>query len=469
MGDEISKVHFEEHDFAAFKKRMQAEMDQLRAWERQRRFSEDEQFVAGLELEAWLLERDGTPSPDNGQFLESLSREEVVPELAKFNFELNVPPQFVKGNGLERMHHDLMRSWQSCGEMAEKLGRRITCIGILPTLTDELLCVQNMTERSRFAALNRQVFRLRHGEPLHLDIEGIDSLHSQHNDVMLEAAATSLQVHLKVPASRFSRYYNAFIAGSCATVAIAANAPLLFGKRLWHDTRIPAFEQAVDTGHELRRVSFGEGFATDDFLDLFQQKLDGYPVLLPVELEGFPETIPHLRLHNGTLWIWNRPLIGFESNGQPHVRVEHRVMSAGPTGTDMLANVVFAIGLAHMLASEDQITFDSTNFEHCRNNFYAGARYGIDANVYWNGRTYGLSSLLQEQWLPATVDALRDLQVKESLIESMHEVISGRLQRHQTGALWQLRAFERAKGNMHALLELYLEQQATQRPVHEWS
>ncbi|MCC6510479.1 MAG: glutamate--cysteine ligase, partial [Pirellulaceae bacterium] len=348
MGEDISKTTFDERDYARFRQRMDVEMAQLRSWEQAGSFAAGP-LTTGLELEAWLLESDGRPSPDNGQFLESLAHASVVPELAKFNFELNVDPQPVAGLGIERMQAELLHTWQLCGERAAQLNRRITCIGILPTVTQAMLCAKNMTPRSRFEALNRQVLRLRHGKPLRVQVEGIDQLDLLHHDVMLESAATSLQVHLKVPLDQAARYYNAFAIASSATVALAANAPLVFGKRLWHDSRIAMFEQAVDTGQGLRRVSFGEGYASRDFLALFEDKILGFPPLLPVDLQDHPQRVPHLRLHNGTLWLWNRPLIGFEEDGQPHIRIEHRVMSAGPTAVDMLANVSFSLGLAEAL------------------------------------------------------------------------------------------------------------------------
>lgn len=467
MGEEISKVHFEERDFAEFQQRMATELALLRNWERERRFAYEEP-TAGLELEAWLLDAEGRPAPDNGQFLESVSRESVVPELAKFNFELNVQPQLVRGNGLLQMQQELLSTWQACGEIAARLNLRTTCIGTLPTVTREMLCAANMTPRFRFAALNRQVFRMRRGQPLELNIEGIDCLHTQHLDVMLEAAATSLQVHLKIPLERASRYFNAFTIASAATVATAANAVWLFGKRLWHDTRIAVFEQAVDTGHRLRRVSFGEAYASPDFLGLLEATARDYPPLLPVTLSDPPETVPHLRLHNGTVWRWNRPLIGFEPGGAPHVRIEHRVMSAGPTAIDMFANMALAIGLAHSLAGQAPAPESQLPFAAAKSNFYEAARYGLAAQVTWQGRPWVLKELLLEQWLPLAWDGLVDLSVDATLIETAREVLTERVQSGRTAAVWQLDADRRHHGDVFAILADYLACQATKKPVHEW-
>ena len=467
MGEEISKVHFQQRDFAEFQQRMASDLALLRQWEQAGSFHSGE-LTAGLELEAWLLEPDGRPAPDNGQFLESLARESVVPELAKFNFELNVEPQKVSGLGLLRMQQELISTWQVCGELASHLNRRITCIGILPTVTHEMLCAENMTPRSRFAALNRQVFRLRHGQPLELKIDGIEQLRTRHNDVMLEAAATSLQVHLKVPLECAARYFNAFVIASSASVAVASNAALLFGKRLWHDTRIPVFEQAVDTGDGLRRVSFGSAYASSDFLAIFEEKVNGYPALLPVVLTEPSEQVPHLRLHNGTVWAWNRPLIGFEADGAPHVRIEHRVMSAGPTAVDMFANVAFAIGLAHSLASENSPPENDMPFESARANFYAAARYGLEAEVQWNGEKMSIGRLVLSEWLPRAVQGLADLQVDQSLMDTVKQVLGHRIRSGRTGAVWQLDAAVRHAGDMRAVLADYLACQATKKPVHEW-
>ncbi len=474
MGEEISTLNFSPQDYTSYLERMRVELELLYRWQEEGLFA-DGPMTAGLELEAWLLEEGTRPSPDNGQFLESLANDSVVPELAKFNFELNVEPQLVAGSGLERMQQELQATWQQCGERASQLNRRITCIGILPTVTQEMLCLQNMTPRSRFAALNRQVIRKRHGAPLSFDIDGIDELHITHHDVMLESAATSLQVHLKVPLRAAARYMNAFTIVSAASVALAANAPLVFGKRLWHDSRIAVFEQAVDMSDGRRRVSFGDAYAADDFLSLFIDKVNEFPVLLPVQLDDFPERVPHLRLHNGTLWSWNRPLIGFEPDGRPHIRIEHRPMSAGPTAVDMFANVALSIGLAQALANYTNPATgdyvapnDQCMFDQARQNFYAAARQGLDAQVTWLGKRSTLKELLQEQWLPLARRGLSDLQVDKPLVESALSVLEDRTRSGRTAAVWQLEAFDRHAGNSAAILEEYLTHQATGRPVHAW-
>ncbi len=268
MGVEIESTQFTDADLASFRIRLQDEMDLLRRWFAGNKFCDD-QLQCGLELEAWLVDSAGLPVPDNTLFLSTLDRSSVVPELSKFNFEFNVSPQYIAGSGLAEMQAELRGTWQRCEEVAHTLGHHIVAIGILPTVTDHMLCPANMSPLKRYAAINQQVLRLRGGRPLLLEIDGVDSLRTSHNDVMLESAATSLQVHLKVPQADSVRYYNASLIASAFTVAMAANAPLFLGRRLWEDTRIPVFEQAVDTAGPLRRVSFGQRYLEKSLMELF--------------------------------------------------------------------------------------------------------------------------------------------------------------------------------------------------------
>jgi hypothetical protein len=257
---------------------------------------------------------------------------------------------------------------------------------------------------------------------------------------------------------------------------LAANAAIVFGKRLWHDSRIAIFEQAVDTSDGRRRVSFGEAYAPADFLSLFDDKVRDFTPLLPVELAEYPERVPHVRLHNGTLWSWNRPLIGFEEDGRPHVRIEHRVMSAGPTTMDMFANIALSLGLAYGLANlvdrssgggsiapEDQCLFSEA-----RQNFYAAARHGLTAQVSWLGKRSSLQALLLDQWLPLARQGLQAMQVDDRLIVAALEVLEQRTRSGRTAAAWQMEAFDRHRGNCAAILEEYLTHQATGQPVHSW-
>ncbi len=468
MGQEISTDKFRTEHFDRFAERLESEMVLLRSWFEGKKFCDD-RLQCGLELEAWLIGADGLPVPDNSLFLTTLDRKWVVPELSKFNFEVNVSPQYIEGDGLRDMQSELESTWSRCCEVAKRLEHRILSIGILPTVTNSMLCLENMSPMQRYAALNEQVLRLRGGKPLSLAIDGQDSLHSLHQDLMLESAATSIQVHLKVPLELSVRYYNASVIASAFTVAMAANAPLLFGKRLWDDTRITVFEQAVDTAGPEPRVSFGNGYVQDSLLELFEGNLTNHRILLPAEFDEAPALMPYVRMHNGTIWNWNRPLIGFEPDGRPHLRIEHRPMSASPSIVDLFADVALYLGLAHYLATLTTAPEEILSFDLARKNFYEAARLGYSAEVTWfGGRVYPLADLLEHDILPKATEAMHDLGIPSSHVLACSEVLSARLRTRQNGASWQRQKFADYDGDLKKLLFCYEDNQRTGNPVHAW-
>ena len=357
MGDEITHSHFGAADFALFDQRLKQETRLLGQWFEEGAFS-SRVPACGLEIEAWLIDDKALPAPLNQQFLDRMNDPLVVPELAKFNVELNVDPQTLNGKALSLLREGLQRTWDDCQRVAAGMDTRLLIIGILPSVSQQDLTLANMSELKRYRALNDQVLRLREGKPLMLDIYGREHLAISHRDVMLESAATSLQLHLKVAAPNAVRYYNAAQIVSAVTVVAAVNSPFLFGRHLWEETRIPLFEQAVEVGGfagasrgPVRRVSFGTGYAKESLLECFVENEEHFPVLLPIQFDQPDREMRHLRLHNGTIWRWNRPLIGYDDDGTPHLRIEHRVLPAGPTVIDGIANAAFFFGLVHALAS----------------------------------------------------------------------------------------------------------------------
>ena len=199
---------------------------------------------------------------------------------------------------------------------------------------------------------------------------------------MLEAATTSLQLHLQIPPDQAARYYNAAIILSGPMVAATSNSPYLFGKHLWEETRIPLFEQSVSIGSHknsktvnFKRVSLGTGFATTSLLECFLENRDHFPVVLPVKYDEPPENLAHLRLHNGTIWRWNRPLIGFDSEGQPHLRIEHRAIPAGPSIIDTVANAAFFTGMMANLVDSTTPPEQNLSFAQTQKNFYEAAQF----------------------------------------------------------------------------------------------
>jgi gamma-glutamyl:cysteine ligase YbdK (ATP-grasp superfamily) len=475
VGQEIESARFNKQDFIRFGKRLAEETALMQQWFDQHRFSE-RHAVGGFELEAWLVDRQGEPAPINEEYLALLGDSALYsPELSRFNIEINSSPQALEGDALERMQRELQANWGRCQQVAQELGADLLMIGTLPTLRESMLTVANMSRMERYRALNEQVLRLRSGKPLELDIVGEEHLQTVHGDVMLEAATTSFQIHLQVDQDKAARYFNAAQIVSAPMVAISANSPLLFGKRLWQETRIPLFEQAVAVGGiaggafgPLRRVSFGSGYVRQNLMELFQENAEHYPLLLPVGLSEDPAQLTHLRLHNGTIWRWNRPLVGFDDDGRPHLRIEHRVVPAGPSVIDTIANAAFFYGLVASLAEQERPPEQQLEFFQARDNLYAAARYGIQAQAVWLDGWRGRMIDLLPQLIVLARQGLERLGCTASVSDYYLSIIEQRLQTQQTGAAWQLAYLDRHGGDMTELVATYRERQESGKPVHAW-
>ncbi|MEQ1858390.1 MAG: glutamate--cysteine ligase [Chthoniobacteraceae bacterium] len=473
MGDEIDTIHFTKSDFEEFHRRLAGETALLGRWFDGGRFEETEP-IGGFEVEAWLVDRAGLPVPRNEEFLQHLDHPLVVPELARFNVELNAAAVRLRGDALSATQRGIEETWRRCGEVAGELGMEAMLVGILPSLRDSELTLENLSPMKRYRALNEQVFRLRRGKPITLDIEGREHLRAIHHDVMLEAAATSFQIHLQVSPAKAVRYYNASVILSAPMVAMSANSPFLFGRDLWDETRIPLFEQAVRLapldGPEPNRVTLGTDYARASLHEFFAENLASYPVLLPTLMDEPPERLAHVRLLNGTIWRWNRPLIGFNEQGVPHVRIEHRVMPAGPSIADMIANAALYFGLAEMLANAPAAPEAALPFAQAQANLYAAARDGLGAQIAWlDGRTVAMRELLLRELLPLARRGLEKLEFDREDIARYLGIIESRVASGQNGAAWQRAHVARHGADMQALTCAYREHQRSGAPVHEWT
>jgi gamma-glutamyl:cysteine ligase YbdK (ATP-grasp superfamily) len=472
LGQEIDSAGFSDADFAAFSARLGQETAALQAAFAQGRLSQQGPRL-GIEVEAWLIDRNCYPAPHNQSFLERLGDPMVVSELSRFNIELNADPQLPGGEGLLAMEREVEARWRRCINVAHDEVDTVVAIGSLPTLRDADLSLSNMTPSNRYVALNRELLRMRDGMPIRIAIDSAvregEFLASTHGDVMLEAATTSLQVHLQVPAGQVSRHFNASILASAPLVAIAANSPFLFGHPLWHETRIPVFEQALEQrGDQPHRVTFGSGYIPADPTAFFAENLARYPVILPAHGDDPVDRFAALRLHNGTVWRWNRPLVGFDADGTPHLRIEHRTMAAGPSVIDMLANAAFYAGLATMLADKFRHGEPPLPFDVARANFYAAARKGLGAEIAWiDGAMHPVRDVLRGL-APVAREGLARLGAAEDVADRYMDVIELRLASGQNGAQWQLLHHAR-HGDLFRMTAEYMEHQRSGMPVHEWT
>ena len=473
MGQEISETRFGPEDFSRFAAALESETVLLKSWLAAGR-CDASPLVVGFELEAWLIDGDALPYPANEDYLERLASPLVVPELSKFNVELNGTPQQLVPGAFRRLETELAATWQHCSTVARDIGGALLAIGTLPTVRSRDLTLANISPLNRYHALNEQVLRARDGRPLRIHIEGNEKLMLEHNDVMLEAAATSFQVHLQAPAPQLVRYHNASVILAAPLVAAAANSPFLFGHDLWDETRIPLFEQAIDVGftreERLHRVTFGSGYIQTSPAEAFEENLRLFPVLLPTRLSADPVRMEHLRLHNGTIWRWNRMLVDFDHAQEPHLRIEHRVMAAGPTIGDMIANAALYVGAAHHLATRSRAPEEQLDFGIAHENFYRAARHGLAAGLTWlDGKAIDARTLLLDEIVPMADAGLTQLGFDAAERNHYLGIVARRAETRQNGAQWQRRHAEQNGHDFRKLVADYLERQCGGAPVHEWN
>lgn len=476
MGEDIGEERFSAADLERFSEQLTRETEQLGHWLRSREEPGPTRPRLGFEIEAWLIDADFQPLPRNEAFLEAFDHPMAVLELAQFNVELN-SSVYQTGTDcfcmvLEEMSETLRRAQAA----AEQIGGALLLAGTLPTLLPEHLGQHHMSRRSRYRALNTAVLERRAQRPLQLEIEGHEFLRHEHCGVMLEAAATSFQIHLETQPAVAHRVYNAALAASGPVLAASGNTPYLFGKHLWEESRIPLFERAVEVGGfgdsargPVRRVTFGSGYLRESIAEAFQENLNHFPILLPSHLPDNDPSLPHLRLHNGTIWRWNRPILGIDADGSFNLRIEHRSLPAGPTLEDMLANAAFLLGLIEHLVSGAGNGHGTLPFATARDNFYAAARYGLKSRLHWQDeQPQPARQLILHHLLPYAADGLDRLGIDGTERDHLLGIVAARVQLGQTGSIWQQRWVERHGRDMKGLTRAYLNWQRTGLPVHNW-
>lgn len=466
MGQEITHDHFTEDERQQFHRRLAEETRLLREHFGAGGF-DDRASVAGFEIEGWLIDSGCRPTPMNERFLELLANPLATPELARFNIELNVEPLVLADDVFSRFEQRLQQLIDESRKAARKIDAELLLTGILPTLRPEDCSLENMSGMKRYVALNEEVAKARGNRPIELKIEGVEALHLRDSSVMLESATTSLQLHLQVPALDAHHYYNASIIASAPLLAVGVNSPFLFERQLWQETRIAVFEQTVDTGASVQRVSFGSGYAEHSIVECFEENLEHYPVLLPEVMDTSPEQYAHLRLHNGSIWRWNRPLIGFDSDACPHFRIEQRVLPAGPTIQDMMANAAFYYGLVAALKPLLE-KGERMPFEIAKDNFYRAAKDGLSARLDWNGKSLTAAELVLDELLPIARDGLESLQIDTDDADFYLSIVEARARSGRTGAQWQIEQVKEHGANMAELACDYLSFQKIGLPVHNW-
>lgn len=445
--------------------------------------------MTGLEIELDLVDAEAEPAMRNAEILAGLSDPHFQPELGLFNLELNAPPRLIHGEGFLDYERDIGERLQAAERWARQSSATVIMIGILPTLMPSHAVLDNLSPNQRYRILNDQIVTAR-GEDITLDIRGLERLQITADSIAPEAAGTSTQCHIQVPPDTFAEYWNASQAIAAVQVALGANSPFLFGRRLWDETRIILFEQSTDTRpDELKaqgvrpRAWFGERWIASIF-DLFEENVRYFPPLLPVvddedpvavyQAGGIP-SLAELRLHNGTIYRWNRPVYDV-MDGRPHLRVENRVLPSGPTVTDLLANAAFYFGLTRSLAEQERPIWSRLTFSMAEENFHLASRHGIGARLHWPPiGEVPVADLVLERLLPQAADGLDRYGVEPAIRDRLLGVIEQRCRLRRNGAVWQTEAVAAAQQRnltrpdaLRDMLRRYVWHQRTGEPVHTW-
>jgi hypothetical protein len=482
-------------DRQQYRRKVQRCLDALAAMLKNESFSFHRRQM-GLEIELNLVDDRLQPAMTNTVVLEKIDDPQYTTELGQHNIELNVLPRPLAGDEPLDLERELRASLAGANAKAHDAGADLVMIGMLPTLREDHFDSRWLSPSSRYAVLNDQIFAAR-GEEMLLSMEGApmpgrgpERLRSYAESILPEAACTSAQLHLQVEPEDFAAHWNAAQCLAGPQVALAANSPFLLGKALWHETRIPLFEQATDTRpEELKnqgvrpRVWFGERWITSIF-DLFEENVRYFPGLLPevddedpmqALEEGRAPRLKELRLHNGTVWRWNRPVYDVV-DGVPHLRVENRVLPAGPTVVDLIANALFFYGAQRALTLEDRPLWTQMSFQAAEENMYSAARHGLGAQLYWPGIGWiPPDELVLRRLLPMAHDGLRDCGVSDAARERYLDVIEQRCVARRNGSSWQremVAKLEKGGCNRESalvgMLRTYIELMHNGEPVHTW-
>ena len=446
----------------------------------------------GAEQEMVMVHKDSfKPATVAMDALERMTHYEwAETELAKFNLEITLTPRDFEGSCLSDLHAENSDRLNRIQAILDEMGVSIVLTGILPTLRKYHMIMDNLTPKKRYRALMDAINAQMMGSSYELKLDGIDELTIKHDSPLLEAVNTSFQVHLQVDPEDFVKKYNIAQALAAPIMAISANSPLVFGKRLWHESRIALFQQALDTrtSHDhmrerSARVSFGRDWLNESILEIYQEDITRFRVLLSSDVEedslavikeGKVPRLRALQVHNSTVYRWNRPCYGISPNGQPHLRIENRVIPSGPTVADEIANAAFWLGMMEGMALEIDDIREKLSFEDVRDNFAKAAKFGIDSKFNWfDDRKVSAVELIKEL-LPIAERGLVSKNIDRKDIDKYLDIIRNRAEKHMNGARWMLRAYTNLKSRtttdeaLATLTSVMIKNQLSGKNVHEW-
>ena len=472
MGSEISHRKFTEKDFIAFEKALYNEHEYVKSLFDKGTELFSDKYRLGYELEVCILDCSNQPNPINKQILDTIDSPLFTNELAKYDLEINGNVFELNEQAPKKLDNDLLSLWEQGQDTAKKFDAKLGLFGVLPSLKLEHFNKElYQSDMHRYTLVSQRMKELRH-ESVKILFHGEDEIALQKDDVMLEALGTSLQIHLQIPFEKSVAYYHAALLASVVLVGFGANSPLVLGKRAWHESRIPIFEQSVDTRNKDRRdhgdetrVHFAHGYI-NSWLDLFDQN-KMFKIIF-ADVKNKPESnLHHFNLHNGTIWRWIRPILDQDKEGKHTLRLELRVLPSGPTLIDTQVNIWFFIGLIEGLV-KSKIDLQKIPFETLKDDFYAVAKTGLDTQFHEPkaAKKVSLKEWILNDGLRLTKMGLDSFGIDDT--DAYLNIIKERTASGQNGASWQLGHFKKFN-SIPKLMEDYMKNSEQNIPVHRWS
>lgn len=488
MGEANVKLASKDRKFQDFMKHLLRDVQALE------KMLNEELFETGItrigaEQELCLIDNQFRPSPVSLEILEKANNPYFTSELAKFNLEVNLEPLIFKGTCLSDMEQNILDQLAIVKKVAKQFDTDILLAGILPTIRKFDINIDNLTPLDRYNALVTAISDMR-GGVFELRLRGVDELIFKTDSPLLEACNTGFQVHMQVDPNEFVKFYNISQAIAAPTLAIATNSPMLFGKRLWSETRIALFQQSVDTRIEsehlrdgIQRVTFGNSWVENSILEIYREDISRFRTLLSSDYredvfemleKGKIPKLMALQVHNSTVYRWNRACYGVAGN-IPHLRIENRVLPAGPTVVDEMANAAFWLGLMKGIALQyDDIT-RTLEFDHAKSNLVMASRYGLDTHFRWvNGKRYSAYDLIREELLPLAKHGLESSGIDKADIDKYLEIIEERNDSGITGSHWIVDSYSELvkigtrNEAITSVTASMWNQQNNNIPVHKW-
>ncbi|KZY36852.1 MULTISPECIES: glutamate--cysteine ligase [unclassified Oleiphilus] len=496
MGIDIDKSSFAESDYRDFEKKLQTNLSSLSSLLSQTGFGKKKpgSAILGAELEMYIVDSKGEPLLLNQEILDAADDKQLTLEINRYNLEYNLTPYSLSDAPFKSTENEICRQLSKLNDIAAKYEGRIFPVGILPTLDNSHFGPVCMTDRQRYRTLVEQLFE-RRGREFEIDINGRPPLQMDMQDVTLEGANTSFQIHYRVDPEDYANTFNAFQMVTPLVLALGANSPGLFGHDLWCETRVPLFKQSIDTRikdryrwNEPSRVSFGQGWVRRSALELFQETASIFSPLLPICSEQDPEaqmaegkapSLSELRLHQSSVWLWNRPV--YDDADEGHLRIELRSLPAGPSAVDMVANAALYIGLAEYYRDKMNELMPALPFHLAEFNFYRAAQFGLGARIVWPDpqrsgcRDQPIIDILSQS-IDHAEQGLRSIGVEDEEAGYYLSIVKKRLESKQNGAVWQRertayyqneKSYSSDKARK-AMLEDYIAYSLDNIPVGEW-